>query len=458
MLPLHFEAKTNHWSIPRFDAFGTQLQAHISRIRHISISGKPQNVIEQLVSPAPALISLSLRDSDHEHIDSFTQYTVPDSLFDGNAPKLTHLELIGCDITWKSPLLKCLKTLTMLTPCVLTMPTLEDWLAALNGMSQLETLILHTATPAVSIDTLISGPQRTVTLPSLTGLYIAASAKACAFALAHLVLPILSSLHVICESHSSDGDDARILIPHVARHVHVLHGRAPLQTILFNGEAMHAEVVAWTVSDASVEFYGSLDLDKAAEFGPLVLAVTPGRRWLEGTDTVVFDAMLSHIPLDSISTLSSQNNTRLSKEVWLSHAPKLTMLKRVLLVPTAVRTFIQMLEEDAPPDGPPRLPQLTKLILSKVALTTLRTYHLRNMLVKRKEQGAPLEALDLRSCIGTTRAFQLLSETIGNVQVPAETPQAGPSAFFNWVGRVDPFDEEEERTDDGEDDDGPGPW
>jgi hypothetical protein len=72
MLPLHFEAKTNHWGIPRFDAFGTQLQAHISRIRHISISGKPQNVIEQLVSPAPALISLSLRDSDHEHIDFFT--------------------------------------------------------------------------------------------------------------------------------------------------------------------------------------------------------------------------------------------------------------------------------------------------------------------------------------------------------------------------------------------------
>jgi hypothetical protein len=134
------------------------------------------------------------------------------------------------------------------------------------------------------------------------------------------------------------------------------------------------------------------------------------------------------------------------------------MLKRALLVPTAVRAFRKMLEEDPPPNGRPRLPQLTKLILSQVMLTALRTYHLRDMLVKRKEHGAPLKALDLRTCIGTERAIELLSETVGIVQGPAETLDVvGPSAFSSWEERVDPFDEEE-RTDDDEYDDGPGPW
>lgn len=86
------------------------------------------------------------------------------------------------------------------------------------------------------------------------------------------------------------------------------------------------------------------------------------------------------------------------------------MLKQVLLVPTAVNAFAEMLEEDAPPNGPPRLPQLTKLILSSVILTQLRTCHVRDMLVKREEQGAPVEVLELRPWFLTEPENQLLSE------------------------------------------------
>ncbi len=63
MSPLHFEADTTFWDTTRFDAFGRLLEAHISHIRHISISGQFQTVLERLVSPAPALVSLSLTDS-----------------------------------------------------------------------------------------------------------------------------------------------------------------------------------------------------------------------------------------------------------------------------------------------------------------------------------------------------------------------------------------------------------
>ena len=211
-------------------------------------------------------------------------------------------------------------------------PTLEEWLTALNEMSQITTLHLAHATPAVSVDSpLISEPQRTVTLPSLTHFNIDASANDCALALAHL--PALISLRMTSLSHSQDGNDVRLLVPYVARNAHGPQDAAPLQTILFNGEA----------TGANVEVCNGIALCKAAAPARLVFTVITDSEWRDGTDTVIFEAMLSHLPLNTISTLSAQNNTRLRKEVWLSHVPRMTTLKRALLVPTAVRAFREML-------------------------------------------------------------------------------------------------------------------
>ena len=215
-------------------------------------------------------------------------------------------------------------------------------------MSQLKTLLLANATPAISIDSpLISEPRRTVTLPSLTHLEITTSAKCCALALAHLVLPALISLHINSESQSQDGDDVRLLIPYVARNAHGPQDAAPLQTILLDGGSTHAQIVAWTVPDADVDVWDSNTLFEASASARLVLCVTSDGGWRDGIDTVIFDAMLSTLPLHTISTLSAQNKTRLSKEVWLRHAPRLAKLQRALLAHIAVREFRKMLMEDA---------------------------------------------------------------------------------------------------------------
>jgi len=462
MSPLHFEGEITPTRKAQFSALGRQLEAHISHTHHLTLSGEFQTVFGRLKSPAPTLVSLSLMMSCRPYRSS--QCIIPDSLFNGTAPKLTRLELLGCSIGWKSPLLKGLRNLKIQTPSAEEMPTLEDWLTAFNEMSQLKTLILEYATPDNPIDyPHIPELQRTVTLPSLTHFNISAAAVDCALALAHLVLPALISLHVTTSSQWGDNEDVRLLIPYVARNAHGPQDTAPLQTILFNGngDELLAEIVAWTTPDADLEVYDLVTLTKAAVSARLVLSITLDGGWRDGMDTAIFDAMLSHLPLDAISTLSAQNDTRLSKEVWLSHAPRLTKLNRVLLVPTAVRAFREMLEEDAPPDGRPRLPQLTRLILSRVLLTVLRTRHLCRMLIKRKEHGAPLEVLDLRTCIGTGRAFQLLSEIVGDVQGPAKTLKVGDSEFCSWRGLrggVEPFYEEEVLTDNGEYDNGRDPW
>ena len=457
--PLHLEAKLSYRKGAESNAFKRLLEDHISHTRHLTISGNFQTTLERLASPAPALASLSLGSPPNSYFSS--PCTIPDSLFNGIAPKLTRLDLHGCSIGSKSPLLKVLQTLKIQTPYTEAMPTLEDWLIILNELSQLKILTLDYATPTGPFDNPhISEPQSTATLLSLTHFNISAPAKGCALALAHLILPALLSLHVTAESRSGDGDDVRSLIPYVARHAHGPQDTAPLQAILLNGEEMHAEFVAWTVPDADLEVWGSATLRSAAVSARLYLTVTFSRHACRGgMETVIFDSMLTHLPLNAISTLSAHNYTRLSKEVWLSHSPRLTKLNRVLLICTAVRAFREMLKEDVPPNGLPRLTQLTKLILSKYSLNKLNTYHLRDMLVKRKEHGAPLEALDVRTCEASERAMQLLSETVGNLQRPAKTLKKGHPSFFDLEGRVSPIDEGEEGTDDDEDDDdSSGPW
>jgi hypothetical protein len=122
--------------------------------------------------------------------------------------------------------------------------------------------------------------------------------------------------------------------------------------------------------------------------------------------------------VNSVSAFTVRGSTKLSKEFWISHMPRLPLLERVLLVPSAVKVFRALLGEDAPPDGP-RLPSLTKLTLINLTLTGLRTYDLQDMLMERVEQGAPLEVLDLSLCFASYRAIQLLREIVVEVCEPS---------------------------------------
>ena len=380
MAPLHLEADFSHWSKAQFEVFERQLEAHIPHTLHLNlqVSGIFQTgLLERLVSPAPVLEVLSL--SNISHLFEFPPSVIPDALFDGIAPKLANLELIGCNISWKSPLLKGLQTLQILSPSEKARPTLEDWLDALNEMSQLTTLILHSSTPvALDDDMFISEPRRAVTLPSLTRFSISASAKDCALALAYLVLPALNCLQVVAKSHDWDGEDVRLVIPHIARNAHGPQDTAPLQSIVLSGRRMVVEIFAWTVPDADDGVLGRVTPLHMGVPARLSFSATTIGSWRDGINTEIFDGMVAHLPMHTISSLLAQNHTPLSKEVWLRHSPRLAMLKRVRLVPTSVKPFRQMLAEDAPPGCPLRLPSLTSLILDDFTLTSLRTYLLRD--------------------------------------------------------------------------------
>ena len=418
MAPLNLEADSYKWDMKHCKAFERQLEAHISHTRHIKISGYHlSNVVKRLVSPTPILESLSLYEVNYA--------TIPDNLFNCTAPSLTSLKLHKCNITWKSPLLKGLRILEILGLSANARPELDDWLDSLNEMSQLKALSLRYATPrAPLVGLLIS---RTVTLPSLTYFYINAPAKDCALSLAHLVLPTLSRLHVDVESHDQEGEDVLLMIPYVVRNVCVLQNIEPIRSILIDCKRWCTEVFTWTTPGADVKVGGRTmnGISRSACF----LFSAKGLSWNYGVDAAIIDTLLTLLPTNSVSTLTTRYGTRLSKEFWINHVPRLPLLEQARLVPTSVWAFWEMLAEDTPPDGP-RLPSLTRLILIDVTLTALRAYHLCNVLIKRVEQGIPLESLDLRTCIAAKLAIQLLAEIVVDMQEPLGAHPM--EEFFNW--------------------------
>ena len=79
MSPLHIEAKIIPRRKTRFNALKKQLEAHISHTRHLSISGEFPAVLKRLISPAPALVSLSLTGPSYSHVSSPLEYIIPNS-------------------------------------------------------------------------------------------------------------------------------------------------------------------------------------------------------------------------------------------------------------------------------------------------------------------------------------------------------------------------------------------
>ena len=453
MAPLHLEADLTNSRKDQIDVIERQLEAHISHTRHLCIRGHLQTALERLVSSAPILESLSLSQF------WFPQTVIPVNLFNHTIPSLTSLKLDSCDISWKSPLLKGLQTLEMLKPSTKARPKLEDWLDALNDMPQLETLILQFASPTTSpAASLIPEPTRTVTLPSLTKFHIFAAAKDCALALAHLVMPALTSLQVDAKSLNWEGEDVRVLIPYVARNVHGLQSTEPLRSMLISSETGRIKVVAWTTPGADVKECNPSILFSAS-IPTLLMFDATGSAWYPGVDTEIIDALLMLLPLDSVSTLTAQNHTVLSKEFWLSHAQRWPSLEQASLVATTIKGFRDMLAEDAPPDGP-RLPLLTKLILDEIILTLPRAYDLRDMLIERAEQGVPLEVLDLRTSFSDVRSIRLLREVVVEMQETLYLMKTieGPLGDWHvqgpWFGNTLDGEDEDEGDEEGEGDGG----
>ena len=460
-LELHANLCRVRWERARFDTFQEQLAAHVShtcRLNVIAKSSDLQTIVDQLVSPAPALERLMLIVNNKVRpLGSPARAVMPPNLFDGSAPRLSHLQLNHCDISWASPLLKNLRLLDLHTLSPGARPSLGVWLNAMSQMLKLETLVVHFATPmAPSVQTVVSHPARVITHPSLTELYLVASASDCAFALAHLVLPALTSVHIDAISEHSEAHDVRTLIPYISRNAHGPQDVKPLQSMIISGGDHLTEIIAWTEPDADIEVQNAVTLMKATLAARAIFTVS-GHRWKPGTDLEILDTTLAALPLSSLRSLTVQNSSYFPEGHWLRHAPRWKSLGHVRLVDLAVtKSFTEVLHKDAGRDGP-LLPSLTKLSFV-YPLFHGDDYLLLDMATHRVELGVPLRALDLRACPVTPHVVQLLREMVAEIQGPDLHFPAMPRwpTLSNWgkdmallfQGDVDEYDDLDEDLED----------
>ncbi|KAF8262417.1 hypothetical protein EI94DRAFT_1704793 [Lactarius quietus] len=297
-------------------------------------------------------------------------------------------------------------------------------------MPQLERLVLHSATP-------FAGPypievKRTSTLPSLTHLDISAPAGDCALALAHLDLPALTWLCVTAKSRLPHGGDIHKVLRHVAQHAHGPQDIQPLQSVLIHGDRKRLDILAWPLADNDIEAHDKTSFLAAKSSARVALSVT-SRSWYTNTTTSVLDSVVTTLPLDNLVTLTAQHHTRFNDEFWKNYAPQWPLLQRVRLAAPAARWFREALLGNSGRECP-LLPSLKRLdLIDDTALSVYKTLRLCDTLMRRVEQGVPVEVLDLSTCLATSRAVQLLSEIVVDVLGPAETLDTKGQKFCTWI-------------------------
>ena len=404
-------------------AFEKELQAHVSNICHLGITGESSNLrrtFDGLTSPAPTLEYLSLSKFSRTQYYTYLQVPVPDTLFDGTTPRLSCLEIHGCAISWNSPLLKGLRYLEICKPDMYARPSLEVWLDALDEMPQLTRLVLHEASP--NAPPFPFDIERAVTLPSLTHLDIYATVRECALALAHLALPSLAKLCLTVETYDTTGYDVQNMFPYVARHADGPQDTQPLQSVHIHHTGSHTTILAWSVPDINIDVHDPFAFVFAEPSARVALFAT-NRHYHYSISPpyqqhMLIDAAMNALPLDNLVTLTVQHPTHLDAAFWLHHAPMWPLLQRVRLAPPLVREFREMLLQDNGSSEYPLLPSLTELVLIDVTLGERRTLRLCDALMRRVEQGVPLEMLDLRTCQATSHAVRLLSEIVVDIREP----------------------------------------
>ena len=435
-VPLLLEAKVpiRHWNDTRFSAFQKALLAHVSHTCHLDISAEPHHLrktLEVLVTPAPSLEYLSLASDDIEHdwLRGTQIPIIPENIFDCATPRLTGLVLRNCKFSWTLPLLKGLKHLDIHSPS--DRPGLSVWLDMLVEMPQLITLTLYRATPLPPDASLSFNVERVVTLPFVVRLDLSTSASSCGLALAHLNLPALAQLCLAVDHCYPDANDVRQILPYVSPHAHILQQSQPLQSVLVRSDNISVDIYAWTMPDIDVELINLINIPDAELSAPLVFSFSGGDCLWDYVQA--FDTVMATLPLDSLVTLVSQSPiSALQKDVWSQNAPRWPLLQRVRLSPSAARGFTEMLLEDNGGREIPLLPSLTKLILVNTELSARRAFRLCDALMKRVEQGVPLETLDLHTCAATSRAVDLLSQIVVDVSGPEKTLDESEEMISKW--------------------------
>jgi F-box-like len=446
--------------------------ANISRIQKLSLiqnhhsfrnDDSLEKILTQLVKPAPLLEKFSVvfmhRTSDHITM-------LPEGIFSGEVPRLQEVELRNCALAWDGPLLCALTTLKISFVPLSARPSMDQLIAALSRMPDLETLELCDILPvqtSLSAAASETGSELIVSLPHLTRLHIESDAPEAAFLLNHLVYPPTISITLICTlwCNSSNTTDASYDLRPVRTFCDILSKSQPVRCLM----TRHVPYPK-TIQLSTYHVPGTFLLPPSDPKVNLVLkrgergsGVTLRKSW---TDMV--QSLWTSVPMKDLESLHvietglwHSITAEITPHGW-SHifttlaAAKLKMLR---VASCSGLYFLQALSspdasESLPETGrtkrhkPLKLPTLRKLAIEgwvfddssgrRTCAEWLKAY-----LERRRKRRAPINALSLTQCHHITDDdVWMLQEVVKKV---------------TWDGLENFSDDEEFSTEDDEDED-----
>ena len=317
-------------------------------------------------------------------------------------------------------------------------PRLTVWLDALEEMPQLERLVIDSASPISPH--FLNNPIYDAELPSLSHLDISGSVFDCGLALSHLILPALTSLRVTTRSDHLTAYEVKEISPYIWEHAHGYQDTEPLQSVFIHNERTCLDIVAWNTPSIDVTAW---DSNRSAR---VALSFTTSDESDLDNYGEILEMAIGALPLYNLVMLSSPCKTRLDESFWRIKAWSWPRLERVDLAPRSARGFLEILLQDDGGRGRPLLPSLTYLRLGENSFFSGRRFFcLRDTLMKRVEQGVPLEVLDLRTCFALSPVVvRRLSEIVVNVWGPPEPEsdtdeRMGDDIGIMWDGVHLPF-------------------
>ena len=201
--------------------------------------------------------------------------------------------------------------------------------------------------------------------------------------------------------------------------------------LIRSNEKGHLDIAAWTVPDIDAEVHNPPAL-LGATIPPRITFTSESLsydQYISGEHRQLLDTVLLALPLDDLVMLAAQDihsaivlaDDLSTPQFWFRHAPRWPLLQRVRVAFPVTHGFIQALLEDNGGHERPLLPSLLELVVDNVSSHRLSTLPLRTTLMKRVEQGVPLDVLDLRTCYDSILSFKVvrpLSEIVANVLGP----------------------------------------
>ncbi|KAL0576332.1 hypothetical protein V5O48_005657 [Marasmius crinis-equi] len=365
-----------------------------SRIASLDLSSASHNVAalfnstwSTMTGAAPLIHTIRIR-CYSSLVDNFDG-VIPDEFLAGQAPRLANLCLEGCSLSWRSPLLKNLTTLSIKCPPVALRPQIRVVVDALRSLRSLATLDLRHCISPVSLSDHPSG--KILAFPFLQQLVLSVESRPCLSLLQCMWFPDTAAIHLSCWEPLPDLPVNR-LFSYVANLMAPAattpsHPRAIRELALI--EEASVTIIARNTNNSNSP--SALDTDETPQLRLHVRAHHFGR-------AATIKSLSGLIPSMHLENLRIDCRDPFPREALVQLLEKSRLLKSLIIQDHISLDFVQLLKTQEA-----FLPALRTLTLDSVNFGIYPTPDpapFIQSLKHRSEGGSPLEVLVLVDCTG----------------------------------------------------------